>query len=84
MNVMPIIGFYYRQHGEIEKQLARAGGGNGSPVVLALAEAAIPVVKKFWPSLNENGLLDDALATLKEVLAPPDQVTSNSAENIGG
>lgn len=84
MQVMPLIGFYYRQHGEIEKQLARAGGGNGAAAVLAFAGAAVPVIKKLWPSLNENGLLDDALATLGEVVAPPAAEVEVTRENTLG
>jgi hypothetical protein len=41
-------------------------------IVVELASAAAPLVKKHWPAYNANGLIDDALATLKEVLGQPD------------
>lgn len=38
-------------------------------------DAAVTIVKKRWPSLNANGLLDDTLTTLRDMIAtdPPNQ-----------
>jgi hypothetical protein len=73
MNVFPLVGFWWRRSQQIEALLERPGGKPSpgrSSFVLDLATALVPIVKKNWPQLNENGLLDDALATAKEVFAP--------------
>ena len=61
MNYMPLLGFWMRRHEQISGMTTHSGGG------LALFEAVLPVIKKYWPDMNKNGILDDALATLKEV-----------------
>jgi len=71
MNLMPLLGFYYRQHAQISQIFGGDGSGKGSEIVIELASTAVPLLKKHWPAYNANGLLDDALSTLKEVLAPP-------------
>jgi len=70
MNLLPLVGFYWRRSQDIEK-LVGSGHSGDSHLITDLLEANAPLLKKYWPALNENGLLDDALATLKEVLAPP-------------
>ncbi len=74
MNVLPLVGFWWKHGSQIEALLERPGGKPSpgrSSLVLDLAAGLLPVVKKHWPQLNENGLLDDALATAKDVFAPP-------------
>jgi hypothetical protein len=63
MNMIPAIGFYWRQHQQLAKLTSHSGA------LIDMANAVIPVVKKHWPKLNENGLLDDALETLKQMTA---------------
>ena len=69
MNLRPLLGFWWK-HGDQVDALFSAGAGDGS-LFPDIVNAAVPVLKKHWPALNANGLLDDAVATLKEVLAPP-------------
>jgi len=76
MNLMPLLGFYSRQHAQISDIFGGDGSGKGSAIIVELASAAAPLIKKHWPAYNANGLIDDALATLKEVLAPPASPTS--------
>jgi len=66
MNFIPLVGFYYRRHAQISALLS--GGAGHSGLVLEFVKANVPVVKKHWPKLNENGLLDDAIATLEAML----------------
>ena len=72
MNLLPLVGFYWRRNKDIEKLVSSGHGSDGSShLILDVLNANAPLLKKYWPALNENGLLDDALETLKEVLAPP-------------
>lgn len=72
MNLLPLVGFYWRRNQQIEKLVSSGKNSDGSShFVLDVMTAATPILKKYCPILNEDGLLDDALTTLKEVLAPP-------------
>lgn len=57
---------YYEKHGaQIEAMLptpSSAPGGNS--LLLDLAATLVPFVKRHWPALNTNGLLDDTLTLL--------------------
>lgn len=72
MQLLPLVGFYWRRNQEIS---ALVGAGRSSDqsshIILDIASAAVPLLKKYYPNLNKDGLLDDALGTLKEVLLPP-------------
>ncbi len=71
MNLLPLVGFYWRRHGELEALVARGHSVDGSThVVLDIASAAVPLLKRYYPALNANGMLDDALVTLRQVLTP--------------
>lgn len=81
MNLFPLVGFYYRRHGQISSLLAKSGGENAR-MFLDFLNANIPVAEKYWPKLNENGLLDDAVATLEAVLTDaPDPGPSPYPDN---
>lgn len=75
MNFLPLVGFYYRRHDKISALLKGSAGSGG--IVVDFAKALAPVVKKHWPQLNEDGLLDDALATLEAVLTDDDKSDPN-------
>jgi hypothetical protein len=66
VQILPWVGFYYRQH----EQLAKLTAGGDGTALLDIATALEPVIKKHWPQLNENGLLDDLLATLQASEGP--------------
>lgn len=70
MNLMPLVGFYWKHGAQINALFAKGSAGNSTLAVDA-ATALTPVIKKHWPQLNTDGLCDDALATLKDVLSPP-------------
>ena len=75
MNLLPLVGFYWRRSKDIEKLVSSGNSDDGSShIVLDVLGAAAPLLKKYCPKLNENGLLDDAMETLKEVFAPPPPV----------
>jgi len=66
MNFMPLVGFYWRQHQTIANMVGN--GGKGQEVALDFINAVLPVVRKHWPTLNVNGLLDDFETTINEAL----------------
>lgn len=71
MNIMPLVGFYWKHGTQIEAMFSSGSSPDGSHLILDVATALAPVIKKHWPKLNENNLLDDGVATLRELLAPP-------------
>ncbi len=67
------IFMYYLKHGnQIATLLAKGNTPEGSHLVLDLINALVPVVKKNWPGLNENGLLDDTHTLMQSWLTPVD------------
>lgn len=71
MNLMPIVGFYWKHGNQINALIPKSGTAGQTSLLLDVAAALAPVIKKHWPQLNAEGLTDDALATLKEVLSSP-------------
>lgn len=72
MNVMPAVSFYMRRH----KQLTSISK-NSPEMILDLAKILVPFIKKYWPQLNDRGLLDDVLHTLDAVFSSdPDAVNT--------
>lgn len=69
MQILPILGFYMKHSAQISQLVDKGGAPGNSHVVLDFAHALVPVLKKNWPELNQNALLDDALATLEQMLA---------------
>ena len=67
MNFFPLVGFYYRRHAQLQALLSKGSPGK-SNIVLEFVKANAPIIKKHWPQVNENGLLDDAVATLEAVI----------------
>jgi hypothetical protein len=79
MNLQPLLSFGWK-HGRQIEAMASSGTPGGSSVVLDACAAAVPFIKKHWPALNENSLLDDALDTLRAMMAP-DSTASPSGRN---
>jgi hypothetical protein len=76
MQLLPLVGFYWRQNQTIAKLVGPSQSDKSSREAIDLAAAAVTFLKKYYPALNENNLLDDALNTLKEVLTPPPPINS--------
>lgn len=70
MNFMPIVGFYWKHGSQINAMVSKSGKPGEPSLLLDVATALAPVIKRHWPQINDNNLTDDALATLKEVLDP--------------
>lgn len=70
MNFMPLVGFYWKHGTQINEMLAKSSTPGQSSLALDTVTAMAPVIKKRWPQLNANNLIDDAVQTLKEVLTP--------------
>lgn len=72
MQLLPLVGFYWRRNQQISKLVdSGSHSDQSSHLLLDIANAAVPILKKYKPDLNAEGLLDDVLNTLKEVLLPP-------------
>ena len=72
MNLLPLVGLYWRRSQQIDKLVGSGAHSDGtSHLVIDVLTAATPLLKKYWPAINEEGLLDDVVSTLKEVLSPP-------------
>lgn len=82
MQIRPLIGFWWRQGDQIMKLIGKGGSGEGSTLFLEILHANVPIVKKHWPALNENNLLDDAVETLSEVLTPVPPISKNDAATL--
>ncbi len=72
MNALPLLGFYYRRHAQIAAMMDAGKRGDSSHVVLDFARALAPPLKEHFPSLNKDGLVDDALQTLEAMLTEQD------------
>lgn len=72
MRIGPLIAFYGRRHEQIEA-IVRAHAGTGTPIILDLAWSLAPFLKRHFPQLNDQGILDDALVTLQAMFddSPP-------------
>ncbi len=69
MNIMPAVGFWWKHGTQLQEMFA--GKSHGSPLVLDVVTALQPVIKKHWPQYNQDNLLDDAVAMLREMMTPP-------------
>lgn len=67
MQLFPLLKFYLRNETAINALLNQAASGD-SPAVLELVNVAAPLLKKWFPA--QAALIDDALATLKDVTGP--------------
>ena len=90
MQVLPLVGFFWRRNKQIAALLeAGQSSDKSSHIVLDVANAAAPLLHRYFPELNEDGLLDDALTTLKEAFAPAPNISipvadQSGAANAGG
>lgn len=79
MQLLPLVGFYWRRNQQISKLFASGKSSDGSShLILDVLNANMPMLKKYFPALNVDGLLDDAMKTLTEVLTPPPPVDPNT------
>ena len=82
MNIMPWVGYYWKHGAQINALFTKTSDEGQSSLLLDIAAAAVPVIKKHWPELNANSLLDDALSTLRETIAPsPASIPSPDRNN---
>lgn len=73
MQITPWMGFYWRQHDVLERRIQQF---HKPKLILDLFHALMPVVREHWPTLNENGFLDDLESTVEESFKePPTQAT---------
>jgi hypothetical protein len=73
----PLLGLAWRRNQQIKSLLESGHSSDKSQHVLVdLLAANAPVLKKYFPTLNEKGnwdkgLLDDIIDSLREALIPP-------------
>lgn len=71
MNLLPLVGLYWRRHQEIEELVASGSHSEGqSHLVLDVLNANAPLLKRWFPKQAASGLIDDVIKTLGEVLGP--------------
>ena len=67
---MSILMYFLKHGSQITALLEKGNTPGNSHILLDLLNANMPLIKKTWPQLNENGLLDDTVAMLKEQITP--------------
>jgi hypothetical protein len=70
MKFQPLIDFFWKHGAQLEALGATTSSPETTSLILDIAEAVVTIVKKRWPGLNANGLLDNALTTLRDMLSP--------------
>lgn len=71
---MSILMYLFKHGSQIQALLAKGNTPGGSHLILELLNANLPLIKRTWPQLNENGLLDDTVAMLKAQMTPAAEV----------
>ena len=67
---MSILMYFLKHGSQITTLLAKGNTPSGSHLLFDLLNANLPIIKKTWPELNQNGLLDDTVAMLKAQITP--------------
>jgi hypothetical protein len=75
---MSLLMYLFKHGSQISALLAKGATPGGSHLVLDLLNANLPLIKRTWPELNDNNLLDDTIAVLKEQITPPVDVSTLS------
>ena len=75
---MSILAYLFKHGSQLEQLLARGSTPGGSHLFLDLLNANLPLIKKTWPALNANSLLDDTVAMLKTQMTPQVDVSTLS------
>ena len=75
---MSILMYFLRHGSQISTLLEKGNTPGGSHLILDLLNANLPLIKKTWPELNQNGLLDDTIAMLKTQMTPQVDVSTLS------
>jgi hypothetical protein len=70
VNVSPLLYFAFR-HGRQIATLVGGGDNTQAHKFLELGKTVQPWLKKYYPWLNDDNLLDDAIAALESSLTDP-------------
>lgn len=76
MRIWPFIEFWGRRKNQIAAFVeSHTGDGKGPPIILDLAWALAPFLERHFPQLNQDGILDDFVETLRQSMdnSPPAQ-----------
>jgi hypothetical protein len=65
MRILPAIEFYGRRSQQLEALMQKGKKGEGPHILLDLAWSLAPFLTRHFPQLNDQGILDDVLATLQ-------------------
>ncbi len=66
VNIWPAVQFWGRRKNQIA-DLVADHKPHHPPILLDLAWALAPFLKRHWPQLNDQGILDDAVETLQKM-----------------
>ena len=75
---MSILMYFFKHGSQIQTLLEKGNTPGGSHLILELLNANLPLIKKTWPELNANGLLDDTIAMMKAQMTPQVDVSTLS------
>ena len=75
---MSLLMYLFKHGSQISALLEKGNTPGGSHLILDLLNANLPLIKKTWPELNQNNLLDDTIAMLKTQMAPAVDVSTLS------
>lgn len=66
MNVRPLLVFWLKHGSQLDALEAKPEAAKGKSIAFDLLESGVTLAKKYAPSLNDNGMLDDLMTALKE------------------
>ena len=80
MHLWPLFTFYEKHSSDLKTLMSGVASPAGSPLLMDLLKTAAAFVKRHWPHLNPNGVLDDGVSALEQAFAPDDAppIVSNS------
>lgn len=70
MRLWPLFSFYEKHSDDIKTLMSGVANPNASPLFMDLLKTAVEFVKRHWPQLNPNGVLDDAIVAFESAFAP--------------
>jgi len=66
MNIFAVFG-YAAKHGEQISALFGKGKGADSHIAADIAAALAPVIKKHWPQIDQDDLVDDTVSLMRDL-----------------
>lgn len=84
MNIMPLVEFWYKHGSQLVALFKSGSTPGGSHIALDFIDANAPIIKRLKPEWNQNGMIDDGVACLKDMMAPDAPYTVGDAATRSG